>query len=183
MTNNQVALHTPPGCYQAQNPGQTGVTLEGDCSKDQGCIVAETKPNSYGPGFAAAGGGVYAIQIAASGIYSWFWSVCFRYFQIFMVFNGLQRPDIPDNVKLSTSTSSIDTGVWGLPSSAYPASACNITQFFPPQNLVLLTTLCGVWCVLFFATILPLYFVSYATLGLEYQIFIERPARRLPILV
>jgi hypothetical protein len=83
MTNNQVALHTPPGCYQAQNPGQSGTTLEGDCSKDQGCIVAETKPNSYGPGFAAAGGGVYAIQIAASGIYSWFWSVCFLYFQIF----------------------------------------------------------------------------------------------------
>ncbi|KIM38749.1 glycoside hydrolase family 16 protein [Hebeloma cylindrosporum] len=129
MNNNQVALHTTPGCYQAQNPGQTGVTLEGDCSTDRGCIVSETKPNSYGPGFAAAGGGVYAVQIAASGIYSWFWS----------------RPDIPDNVKLSTSTSTIDTAVWGLPSSSYPATACNITKYFPPQNLVLLTTLCGVW--------------------------------------
>jgi len=61
-----------------------------------------------------------------------------------------QRPDIPDNVKLSTSTSLINTTAWGLPSSAYPATACNITQFFPPQNLVLLTTLCGVWCVVFF---------------------------------
>jgi hypothetical protein len=77
MNNNQIALHTTPGCFQARNPGQTGSTLETDCSKDQGCIVAEKKPNSFGAGFATAGGGVYAIQISASGIYSWFWSVCF----------------------------------------------------------------------------------------------------------
>jgi len=96
MTKNQVALHTPRGCFQAQPPGQTGQTLEGDCSTDRGCIVAETKPNSFGPGFATAGGGVYAIQIAASGIYSWFWSVCFLCFEIFngahfLLFNSAAR--------------------------------------------------------------------------------------------
>jgi len=148
MDNNQIALHTRPGCFQAQNPGQTGHTLETNCSTDQGCIVAEAKPNSFGLGFATAGGGVYAIQIAASGIYSWFWSVRLTWFFKCCLFsNVFQRPDIPDNVKQSTSISTIDTTVWGLPTAAYPASACNITQFFPPQNLVLLTTLCGVWCV------------------------------------
>lgn len=77
MDHNQFALHTTPGCFKADEiPGtQTGQTLEGDCSTPRGCIVAETKPNSFGPAFAAAGGGVYAVQIAESGVFQWFWSV------------------------------------------------------------------------------------------------------------
>lgn len=76
MNNNQVALHTTPGCFQANVTTQTGVTLERDCSTPQGCLVAETKPNSYGPSFTAAGGGVFAAQIDATGVYMWFFSVC-----------------------------------------------------------------------------------------------------------
>ncbi len=76
MNNNQIALHALPGCVKTEAPGQqTGRTIEGDCSTPKGCIVAETKPNSFGPGFAQAGGGVFASQFAASGIYAWFWSV------------------------------------------------------------------------------------------------------------
>ncbi len=75
MDHNQVALHTTPGCFQAQNPGQTGQTIEGDCSTSQGCLVAENKPNSWGPGFAQAGGGVWALQIDVAGIFVWYWSV------------------------------------------------------------------------------------------------------------
>ena len=74
--HNQIALHTTGGCFQAQIPGtQTGVTLERDCSTPRGCLVAETKPNSFGAGFAQAGGGAFALQFAESGIYAWFWSV------------------------------------------------------------------------------------------------------------
>lgn len=76
MDNNQIALHSLQGCKKLDAPNeQTGSTLEADCSVPQGCIVAETKPNSFGPGFAQAGGGVYALQIDVSGIFSWFWSV------------------------------------------------------------------------------------------------------------
>ncbi|KAG6806276.1 hypothetical protein H0H92_011954 [Tricholoma furcatifolium] len=32
-----------------------------------------------------------------------------------------------------------------MPSASYPASGCNFTQFFGPQQLVLDTTLCGNW--------------------------------------
>jgi len=39
----------------------------------------------------------------------------------------------------------MDTSAFGVPSAAFPASGCNITQFFGPQRFVLLTTLCGVW--------------------------------------
>jgi hypothetical protein len=78
MNNNQVALHTVQGCAQQvlTPPAQTGHTVGTDCSVPEGCLVTESQPNSYGPGFAAAGGGVYALQMEVSGIYVWFWSVC-----------------------------------------------------------------------------------------------------------
>ncbi|KAF8971847.1 concanavalin A-like lectin/glucanase domain-containing protein [Flammula alnicola] len=131
MDHNQVALHSTAGCTKAetQPSGQEGTTLETDCSLARGCIVAENKPNSFGAGFAQAGGGVFALQYETTGINSWFWS----------------RPDIPDSIKTATSTSQMDTTSWGLPSSAYSPTSCNFTEFFPPQTLVLLTTLCGHW--------------------------------------
>jgi len=39
----------------------------------------------------------------------------------------------------------MDPATWGIPSAAYPSSTCNITELFPPQQLVLVTTLCGSW--------------------------------------
>ena len=57
---------------------QTGIVYGTNCSTGSGCVVAETKPNSYGAGFAQAGGGVWATQLDVSGVYMWFWSVsCF----------------------------------------------------------------------------------------------------------
>ncbi|PPQ70093.1 hypothetical protein CVT24_003865 [Panaeolus cyanescens] len=129
MGFNQIAIHTTEGCYQTQIAEQTGVLLEGDCSNDRGCITRETKPNSFGAAFAQAGGGVWALQIAESGIYAWFWS----------------RPDIPENIRNATPQTPIDTIPWGFPTAAYPNTRCNINQFFSPQHLVLLTTLCGAW--------------------------------------
>ncbi|KAF9463730.1 concanavalin A-like lectin/glucanase domain-containing protein [Collybia nuda] len=129
MNHNQIALHSRPGCMQAANPTQSGQTLERNCSLDRGCIVAENKPNSFGRGFAEAGGGVYAVQMDISGVFVWFWS----------------RPDIPEGIKSATSTSHMDIATWGMPTASYPVSGCNITDFFTPQKLVLLTTLCGSW--------------------------------------
>lgn len=85
MTNNQVALHTTVGCYQANVTTQSGNTFEIDCSTPQGCDVGESKPNSYGESFAFAGGGVFALQLDAAGINLWFFSVrvahyCFCFF-------------------------------------------------------------------------------------------------------
>ncbi|KAG6907308.1 hypothetical protein DXG01_009472, partial [Tephrocybe rancida] len=128
-SNNQMALHTDSGCVQVENPVQSGKSLKSDCSLPQGCIVAETKPNSFGAGFNNAGGGVFATQLDVSGVYIWFWD----------------RPNIPASITGATSTSKMDTTTWGMPSASYPATGCNFTQFFGPQQLVLLTTLCGVW--------------------------------------
>jgi hypothetical protein len=150
MDKNQIALHSLPGCMKTEVSGhQTGVTLETNCSTGKGCIVQETKPNSYGAGFAKAGGGAYAMQFAPSGIYIWFWSVSpstryhSRCSETLLFF--WQRPDIPSNLKNATSSSKIDTGLWGIPTAAYPSTACNFSYYFPPQNMVVDTTLCGGW--------------------------------------
>ncbi|KAF9004230.1 hypothetical protein BDQ17DRAFT_1424676 [Cyathus striatus] len=130
MGNNQVAVHTNPGCtLNSGSAAQTGRTLQSDCSNSAGRAVAETKSNSYGETFAQAGGGVFAMQFDVSGVFTWFWS----------------RSDSPDNIKNANSVSTMGMTSWGLPSSAYAASSCNITEMFEPQQLVLLTTLCGIW--------------------------------------
>jgi hypothetical protein len=49
-----MALHSTQGCTKATDLGQTGVTAEKDCANAAGCVVAETKPNSFGSGFAQA---------------------------------------------------------------------------------------------------------------------------------
>ncbi|KAF8329884.1 glycoside hydrolase family 16 protein [Amanita rubescens] len=130
MSNNQYALHTIGGCTLNTTGAQlTGKVYGTDCSTGSGCVIAETKPNSYGAGFAQAGGGVWATQLDVTGIYMWFWS----------------RVDIPESITSATSNSTIDPSTWGAPSASYPATTCNYAQFFTPQQLVFTTTLCGVW--------------------------------------
>jgi len=65
---NQYALHTVPGCSQTFGAWQTGVSGETDCSRPSGCFVTETSPNSFGEGFAMAGGGVWAAQFDVAGV-------------------------------------------------------------------------------------------------------------------
>ncbi|GJE89020.1 glycoside hydrolase family 16 protein [Phanerochaete sordida] len=127
MTFNQMALHTQPGCLAANGTTETGQSGGGDCSVAAGCTVVEKTPNSYGEAFASVGGGVWATQFDVTGIFIWFW----------------QRPDVPASI--TTATDSIDISTWGNPSAAWPASSCNIPQFFGAQQLVIDITLCGDW--------------------------------------
>ncbi|KAI9444261.1 glycoside hydrolase family 16 protein [Lactarius indigo] len=129
MGANQYALHTLPGCSQPPGVVQTGVSGETDCSQPSGCVVSETSPNSFNEGFAAAGGGVWAAQFDVAGIFIWFWT----------------RANLPPSILQATSTSSIDISEWGPPSASYPATTCNISQYFTAQQLVIDITLCGVW--------------------------------------
>lgn len=68
MPNNQYSIHATPGCTKTDPPTQTGQSSGTDCSQGAGCMVAEKQANSFGSGFAQAGGGVYAAQFDASGI-------------------------------------------------------------------------------------------------------------------
>jgi hypothetical protein len=69
MIDNQISIHTTPGCTHNGSEYQFGTSgATTDCSEPSGCTVTETSPNSYGSGFAAAGGGVWATQFDVSGI-------------------------------------------------------------------------------------------------------------------
>ncbi|EPS92947.1 hypothetical protein FOMPIDRAFT_1033872 [Fomitopsis schrenkii] len=82
----------------------------------------ETNRNSYGPGFAASGGGVFTTLFDDTQIAIWFWP----------------RSSVPASV--SSVTSSMDISEWGTPLVNYTSSACNIGT---PQQLVLDVTLYG----------------------------------------
>ncbi|CDO73687.1 Glycoside Hydrolase Family 16 protein [Trametes cinnabarina] len=126
--SNQMAVHTTQGCTTSNSIVQTGTVGFTDCSKGSGCTVHETKPNSFGEGFAQAGGGVWATQYDVAGVFMWYWS----------------RADVP--AELTSNASSIDISKWGTPSAAFPVTPqCNLTEFFTPQQLVLDIALCGDW--------------------------------------
>ncbi|KAJ3475280.1 hypothetical protein NLI96_g11942 [Meripilus lineatus] len=126
---NQMALHSYAGCTAASGTTQTGRAGNLNCNSTDGagCTVTETSPNSFGAGFASAGGGVWATQFDSSGVFIWFW----------------ERSKVP--ASLSSATTSVDISTWGAPSAAYPASSCNVGNFFGPQQLVITLTLCGDW--------------------------------------
>ncbi|OBZ74401.1 putative glycosidase C21B10.07 [Grifola frondosa] len=62
MTSNQMTLHGTNGCMKTTPSTQTSQTISTNCSVVSGCSVLESAPNSYGEGFATAGGGVWATQ-------------------------------------------------------------------------------------------------------------------------
>lgn len=129
MTNNQMALHTFSGCSATSGTDQTGTAGTSNCNSTDGagCTVSENAQNSFGAGFASAGGGVWATQFDVSGIFIWFWT----------------RASVPPSI--TSATDSIDISSWGPPSAAYPASGCDIGNFFGAQQLVIDITLCGDW--------------------------------------
>jgi len=145
-TYNSMTVHTNAGCTQPSGVQQVGQTISTDCAKDgggPGCTVVETKKGSFGPDFAAMGGGVFALKFDDTGIFIWFWS----------------RADVPTSCKLSSAKakakSVMDTSDWGLPSAAWPCSSCNTTQYFTPQQLILDITLCGGYTSTFYNDTCP----------------------------
>lgn len=129
ILNAQMALHTEPGCTVV-NPVQTSTLVNTtNCNvqadENMGCVVENPDRNSYGAAFAAAGGGVFATELAEKGISIWFF----------------ERQNIPSSI--SKGATSVDTSTFGVPVANFPATGCTIDTFFEPQNLVFDITLCG----------------------------------------
>lgn len=109
----------------------------------------ETKADSYGAGFASAGGGLWATLFDSTGISIWFWGVsdeCAGSSERTADADEnacSQRADIPSSI--SSAGSSLSVADWGTPSANYPASSCDIAEFFQPQQIVIDITLCGDW--------------------------------------
>lgn len=128
-TTDSIALHTAPGCSVSNSNSAEGTTTVGnDCSASDshvGCGVRTSNPNNYGKGFNAAGGGVYAMQWASSGVYVWFFP----------------RGQIPDDIK----SGSPDTSRWGTPTASFSGGGCNFDRHFANHQLVFNITFCGEW--------------------------------------
>ncbi|KAJ7644461.1 glycoside hydrolase family 16 protein [Roridomyces roridus] len=127
--NNQMTLHTDPGCKQV-SPAQTSNVINStDCSfadnSNAGCGVMDPNPSSYGERFAQAGGGVFVTEFAEAGISVWFFN----------------RSSIPSS--LSGNASSFTTDALGTPTANWPTGGCDIDTFFKAQNLIFDITLCG----------------------------------------
>ena len=130
-TLNQYSLHTASTCDQPVNvqSNQTGTTSSANCTVvpsldiNTGCIVQETQQNSFGAGFASAGGGVYAMQWNTEGISMWFFS----------------RSNVPSGI--TATNNNPDPTTWGKPSAFYPASDCDPTKAFGPQFITIVRML------------------------------------------
>ncbi|KAF8887795.1 glycoside hydrolase family 16 protein [Infundibulicybe gibba] len=80
-TNNQATIHTNPGCTlpstNANNLKISGSVIGGtDCAAlttgNQGCGIRASTSNTFGSGFNANGGGVYAMQWDDAGVAIYF---------------------------------------------------------------------------------------------------------------
>ncbi|CCM01309.1 uncharacterized protein FIBRA_03358 [Fibroporia radiculosa] len=133
-TNDQVTLHTTTGCALPTS-NSTALGISGtlvssvDCSVagtgDTGCGIRANQTNSFGEGFNAIGGGVYAMQWDNSGVSVHFFT----------------RSTIPTDI---TAGAPQPSG-WGTPIANFPASSCNPSQFFYNHSAIFDTTLCGAW--------------------------------------
>ncbi|KAJ7115658.1 concanavalin A-like lectin/glucanase domain-containing protein [Mycena crocata] len=143
---NRFSLHVgsdtcvQPNSIASNQTGQIS-TLDGSTSnctvvpttgQTSGCVVTETKPNSFGSGFASSGGGVFAMLWDASGIAMWFFP----------------RGSVPSNIGANGSPDSgtpptPDPKQWGKASAWYPADSCDPKTAFGPQIITLYIDICG----------------------------------------
>jgi hypothetical protein len=136
---NQMTLHTNAGCTIDNNFASSfssqinSTNCDGDApdqGKNEGCGIISRNPSSYGPGFNAAGGGVYATLWNSSAITIWFFP----------------RPSIPTDLLLSSAaTATPDPSTWGIPQAVFTGKGCDIDDHFKDMQIVFDTTFCGDW--------------------------------------
>jgi len=129
-TQNQMSIHTAPGCTMPSNYGATGtLTASTNCDAiatgSTGCGLRSNQPGNYGAPYNSNGGGVHVMKWDSSGISVWFF----------------QRGQIPSDITIGMPQPS----TWGTPAGNYPASTCNPSTYFNNHVVVFDTSLCGDW--------------------------------------
>ncbi|KAF4457010.1 hypothetical protein F53441_1025 [Fusarium austroafricanum] len=127
---NIMSAHTADGCMldPADSNLFSGERLSLDCAvgtDNVGCGF--TSPNSdtssYGDGFNAVGGGVYAMEWDSEYISIW----------------HFPRGAIPADIEGKRP----DPSKWGLPQSLFGGSKCNVDEYFNDMRIVLNINFCG----------------------------------------
>jgi len=130
---NQMTLHTNAGC-SVWNKGSLARPNTTNCDsnapgqkKNAGCAYISSDSTSYGAGFNAVGGGVYATEWTGQAIAIWFWS----------------RAKIPADIHAGTP----DPSKWGTPMAHFCGGPgyCDIDAHFKNMQIIFDTTLCGQW--------------------------------------
>lgn len=119
MTQNQITIHSRPGCTpsvgpQGQTGSQTGFADCGGNGGDIGCGVFNNKAEGWGSGFNAAGGGIYAMAWTSTSIQVWQW----------------KQSDVPANARSDNP----DPAAWGPPVANWVG--CDFAGYFDNMNIV-----------------------------------------------
>ncbi|KAJ7033161.1 glycoside hydrolase family 16 protein [Mycena alexandri] len=133
--NNIYSVHTGSGCSipssavssMAQVSIVDSVASGGNnCDatvNPAGCGFSDHAASSFGPGFNAAGGGVFALQFDTTGIKTWFF----------------QAGSVPSDI----SSKNPDPSSWGSPRMSVPTSSCSPTTYFQDLMMIVDTNLGG----------------------------------------
>jgi hypothetical protein len=135
QTSNSVTLHTGPGCA-VSNAGSLASTklLSPNCQGNEGCTQTTAASNTYGVGFNAAGGGVYALEWAEDAIKVWFFPR-----------GSSTATQLAAGAGNSTTTAP-DPSAFGTPLAVFDGGAtCAMSSHFANHNVVFNTDFCGDW--------------------------------------
>lgn len=131
QTTNGFAGHTNAGCSITSTGAMSGTMEYPNCDVNApgqptngGCTIHTGNTQTYGAGFNAANGGVYATEWTSEAISIWFFP----------------RSAIPSD--LSGGNPNPDN--WGLPMAQF-AGGCDIDEHFQDQQIVFDITFCGQW--------------------------------------
>ncbi|KAK1057884.1 hypothetical protein LTR74_013798 [Friedmanniomyces endolithicus] len=131
QSSNAMTLHTGPGCSITNNDAFSGSIDTANCdvnaagqNKNAGCSIGTTDTQSYGSGFNANNGGVYATNYDSSAISIYFFP----------------RGSIPSDI----SSGSPNPSNWGKPLAQFQGG-CDIASKINDQQIVFDLTFCGDW--------------------------------------
>jgi hypothetical protein len=124
------SAHTGGVCTIAGGSStMTGTLQTNDCDLNDndntvGCGISDDSTQSYGTGFNAINGGVYAMEWTSAAIQIWFFP----------------RRSIPSDI---SSGNTPNPANWGEPDAIFNGPDCNIDNNFANNSLVIDTTFCG----------------------------------------
>ena len=126
-----MTLHTNAGCTISNTGAFSGQLATPNCDvqapgqfTNAGCSIASHDTATYGTGFNANGGGVYATEWTSDAISIWFF----------------QRGSIPGDL----SSNNPNPSGWGKPIAKFEGG-CDIDQHFRNHNIIFDITFCGDW--------------------------------------
>lgn len=127
-----MTLHTSEGCTISSSGDFSGSIVSTDCwvddpnqSDNEGCQITTSNTETYGSGFNANNGGVYATDFQDAAISIYFFP----------------RGSIPSDI----TDGSPDPSGWGTPIAQFTDSSCDIQSYFTDLQIVFDTTFCGQW--------------------------------------